>query len=100
MVRTIDWTPEFLAAWAKDRAEGQQATNHPKVERLEWRDYNMSWQNAYWDLVYKRGSYTSLLREQNLMLTARVMELELTLRLKDNPLDGLKSSRYYRNDNE
>lgn len=52
---------------------------HP--DPIERRNYNSSWQDKYWELIYKKGSYVSYLRELTEKQAARIMELEHDLRM-------------------
>jgi len=48
---------------------------------LEWTNYMSRWQEDYWDLIYKRGSYINYLIELNEKQAARIMELEHDLKM-------------------
>lgn len=50
------------------------------TESIEWRDYHSKWHKAYWDLMYKKDSWCTHLRELNHQQAARIMELEHDLR--------------------
>jgi len=90
------WNYELLKKWAKERQDGiQYVTPHKtvKAESTEWRSYFSSWQEKYWDLMYKRGSYVNDLRELNMWQAAKIMQLEHDLRVAKREL-GLAANRY------
>lgn len=61
----------------------------------------LDWQKEYWDILYKRGTYVEDLRERNLRQAARIMDLELKLRISNRlveefrPREGLEASKYW-----
>lgn len=78
-------TAEEGLIWAQEHAGGvANGTQYPfYTPPFAWRNFHSSWQDKYWELVYKKGSYVSDLRERNLKQAARIMELELEVsRLK------------------
>jgi hypothetical protein len=91
------WDLDLLRRWAAERASGFQAPNLPLIEYPTRRNYNSSWQDKYWDLMYKRGSYVNDLRELNMAQAARIMELEHTLNMLQQP-QGLAASKWVRHE--
>lgn len=80
------------------------------------------WQSAYWELIYKKGSYIDSLRQLNEKQASKIMELEFYLScikfvgdtayvdankmtrmkrvLEAASRSGLRRSRYYRSEND
>lgn len=85
----LPWPAEVLKKWVEERCGGEQSSHLPKIERLEWRDYNSSWYTKFWDLYWKRGTYIDALRELNTWQAARIMDLEFELRLEKAKAAGL-----------
>ena len=84
-----------------NRGVQQNSTWQPCADHIDWRNYKSSWQDRYWDLLYKRGTYVDNLRNLNLRQAARIMDLELKLRISNRlveefrPREGLEASKYW-----
>jgi hypothetical protein len=96
---TSKMTPAERKVWAEEHAGGvANGDKHPfYIAPFSWRNFHSSWQDKYWELIYKRGSYVAEIRELNLKLTARVMELEHTLNMLQQP-QGLAASKWVRHE--
>lgn len=88
----LPWPAEVLKKWVEERCGGEQSSHLPKIERLEWRDYNSSWYTKFWDLYWKRGTYIDALRELNTWQAAKIMDLEMQIRFHKERWEALKPS--------